>query len=88
LLDDFVCGGDVLESKSNDERLATRGAHELRGALCAGARPGRWRMIARESGYFDQAHLIADFRDFAQAPPTGLGRDTERSRRSCGEVER
>lgn len=30
----------------------------------------RWSEIAAESGYFDQAHMCADFRDLAQTSPT------------------
>jgi AraC-like DNA-binding protein len=33
-------------------------------------RPGlRWTDIAYQCGYFDQMHLIRDFRDFAGMPP-------------------
>jgi AraC-like DNA-binding protein len=36
--------------------------------LAAAGRP--WADVARSAGYFDQAHLIADFRDLAGASPT------------------
>jgi AraC-like DNA-binding protein len=42
-------------------------------ALAAGrAAEGRWADIAREVGYFDQAHLIADFHELARRAPTEL----------------
>lgn len=37
----------------------------------AGSRPwAGWARIAHESGYYDQSHLIADFRELAGLPPT------------------
>jgi len=43
-------------------------------------RPVRWAELALEAGYFDQAHLIADFREFSgQSPEAFL-----RSRLSSG----
>jgi AraC-like DNA-binding protein len=35
-----------------------------------GLPPGRWSRVAPRVGYFDQAHLIREFRRFAGAPPS------------------
>jgi AraC-like DNA-binding protein len=32
--------------------------------------PGRWGRVAPHAGYFDQAHLVREFRRFAGAPPS------------------
>lgn len=45
-------------------------------ALALGrAQPGRWSEVAHRAGYFDQAHLAADFRELALVSPGALGRD-------------
>ncbi len=36
--------------------------------------PGTWARAATEAGYYDQAHLIRDFRAFAGAPPSAFFR--------------
>jgi len=36
----------------------------------AGAAPPRWSELATAAGYYDQAHLIAEFRTFAGTTPT------------------
>jgi AraC-like DNA-binding protein len=38
--------------------------------LLEGLPPGRWGAVAPRAGYFDQAHLIREFRRFAGAPPS------------------
>jgi AraC-like DNA-binding protein len=42
----------------------------FRRACELGQRGLPWGLIAAEAGYFDQAHLIRDFREFAGATPT------------------
>jgi AraC-like DNA-binding protein len=43
-------------------------------------RPGlRWTDIAYRCGYFDQMHLIRDFRDFAGMPPSVIERELART---------
>lgn len=48
----------------------------------------RLSMIALDLGYFDQAHLSADFREFAGLSATRFRRDDERDRlaASCSDV--
>lgn len=36
------------------------------------AEPASLSRVALESGYYDQSHLVRDFRDFAGAPPAGF----------------
>ena len=43
-------------------------------ALIAAARPPDWARLAVEAGYYDQAHLIREFRALAGETPARLGR--------------
>jgi AraC-like DNA-binding protein len=43
----------------------------FRRACELGERGLPWGLIAAEAGYFDQAHLIRDFREFTGATPMG-----------------
>ncbi|MFT3771084.1 MAG: helix-turn-helix transcriptional regulator [Minicystis sp.] len=54
-------------------------------ALALGrAAPGRWNEVALATGYFDQAHLIAEFQRLALVSPSALAAPTRRPRRACG----
>lgn len=50
----------------------------FRHACVLGKRGLPWSLIAVEAGYFDQAHLIHDFREFTRSTPTSVFPDTGR----------
>jgi AraC-like DNA-binding protein len=53
-------------------------------ALALGrAAPGRWSEVAHAAGYFDQAHLSADFRELARSSPGAVGDGVPRVRHEC-----
>ena len=47
------------------------------------AQPSRWGEIAHAVGYFDQAHLTADFRELARVTPGAFESDASRVRHTC-----
>jgi AraC-like DNA-binding protein len=52
--------------------------------------PGRWTRVAARAGYFDQAHLIREFRRFAGAPPSvffGTGPELARAFSGSGPAD-
>jgi AraC-like DNA-binding protein len=44
----------------------------LQRAITASARSNDWSSIARDAGYYDQAHLIGDFRDLTGLTPNAF----------------
>jgi methylphosphotriester-DNA--protein-cysteine methyltransferase len=44
----------------------------LQRAITASARSNDWSSIARDAGYYDQAHLLGDFRDLPGLTPTAF----------------
>jgi AraC-like DNA-binding protein len=44
----------------------------LQRAIRASARSKDWSLIARDAGYYDQAHLIGDFRDLTGLTPNAF----------------
>jgi AraC-like DNA-binding protein len=52
-----------------------------RALALASTRAGHWNDVAVRAGYFDQAHLIADFRDLALVSPGAF--DGPRVRHAC-----
>jgi AraC-like DNA-binding protein len=54
----------------------------FRRACELGGRGLPWGLIAAEAGYFDQAHLIRDFREFTGATPMSVFSNTADGRSS------
>lgn len=52
----------------------------FRRACALGTRGLPWSLIAVEAGYFDQAHLIRDFREFTRSTPTSVFSNTSHNR--------
>jgi len=46
-----------------------------RAVACASRGSPQWSQIAADSGYYDQAHLCAEFRELAETSPGGLLRE-------------
>lgn len=60
-----------LESVGITPKDFSRGVR-LQRAISASARSKDWGVIARDAGYYDQAHLIGDFRDLTGLTPSAF----------------
>jgi AraC-like DNA-binding protein len=60
-----------LESVGVAPKEFARGVR-LQRAISASARSKNWGVIARDAGYYDQAHLIGDFRDLTGLTPSAF----------------
>jgi AraC-like DNA-binding protein len=70
---DGVAAAKILDA-AIAERAAFARLARFQRALRAASADGRaaWAAIAAEAGYYDQAHLIAEFQAIAGAPPRAL----------------
>ena len=60
-----------IESVGVPPKEFARGVR-LQRAIRASARSKDWSSIARDAGYYDQAHLIGDFRELTGLTPTAF----------------
>ena len=64
------------QSARSREHAAVQGRHRLDRITAGAAKQRNWSEIALEAGYFDQAHLIGDFKSLTGLTPMSVFSNT------------